>query len=182
MIIIYCVNKSFQNINITGLTLALLAIQLLLACSDQSTSRKKETGKENKPEALPVVYKKPPSSFNDTLIIDTKSAVFYNPDSLQLEKIKAIRKKDAYETEEHYCIYLMRNAHTLIKKSWPQIHIIETSGARYLLFIKSDDNKICIDLNTKGDMCGIFLFDGKKEPELIDMMNIDTALGFYFKK
>jgi hypothetical protein len=31
-------------------------------------------------------------------------------------------------------------------------------------------------------MCGIFLFDGKKEPELADMMNIDTALGFYFEK
>jgi hypothetical protein len=36
-------------------------------------------------------------------------------------------------------------------------------------------------LDTKEEMFGILLFDRKKEPELVDMMNIDTALGFYFR-
>jgi hypothetical protein len=68
-----------------------------------------------------------------------------------------------------------------LKKYWPRIHVIETSEYRYLLFIKTDNSRVCVDLNNKDDMCGIFLFDRKKEPELIDMMNIDTALGFYFR-
>jgi hypothetical protein len=76
----------------------------------------------------------------------------------------------------------MRNARMVLKKYWPKVRIIETSKARYLLFIKADKSKKCIDLNSKNDICGIFLFDNKKDPELIDMMNVDTALEFYFNK
>ena len=177
-----CMNKNFQQTGIAGLIIVLLALQHLSACLGGGNSRKKEPGKENSPEASSGVYKKPPSGYNDTLIIDTKSAVFFNSDSLQMEKIKAIRKKDDFETEEHYCIYLMKNAQLLLKKHWPQIHIIETSMARFLLFIKQDKSKQCIDLNSKGDMCGIFLFDRKKDPAFIDMMNLDTELAFYFSK
>ena len=129
-----------------------------------------------------VIKTKPPSSFSDTLLIDRPTAVFYNPDSIQMRKIKEQSSKNAYETDVHNCFYLMRNARRVIKKYWPRVHIIETSVNRYLLFIKSDKTKTYIDLDSKGDMCGIFLFNGKKEPELADMMNIDTALGFYFEK
>jgi hypothetical protein len=108
--------------------------------------------------------------------------VFYNPDSLQLAKIKAISKKEIYETQVHNCLFLMRNARIVLKKYWPKIRIIETKTNRFLLFQKADKRVTCIDLNREGDMCGIFLFDGKKEPELADMMNIETALGFYFDK
>ena len=154
---------------------------LLTGCTDRG-SKKDKTGQQETIPPIPVRYKKPPSSFSDTLVIDNMSAVFYNPDSLQLDKIKAISKKEIYETEVHNCFFLMRNARIVLKKNWPKIHIIETKTNRYLLFTKADKRNTCIDLNTQGDMCGIFLFDGKKEPELADMMNIDTALGFYFKK
>jgi hypothetical protein len=155
---------------------------LLTGCIDTGSPKKNNTGQQKTIPPSPVQYKKPPASFNDTLVINNMSAVFYNPDSLQLDKIRAISKKENYETEVHNCFYLMRNARIVLKKYWPKIHIIETKTNRYLLFIKNDKNKTCIDLNSKGDMCGIFLFDGKKEPELADMMNIDTALGFYFDK
>jgi hypothetical protein len=144
---------------------------------------KKNISTENTQEQKDTIIKrKPPSSFSDTLTIHFPSAVFYNPDSLQLLKIKEITAKNDYETDVHNCFYLIRNARIVLKKYWPQIHIIETSKARYLLFIRADKTQTCIDLNTKGDMCGMFLFDGKKEPEPADMMNIDTALGFYFKR
>lgn len=133
-------------------------------------------------EQGPGKISKSPSSFNDTLIIDSPSAVFYFPDSLQLEKIKGTMKKDVFESEEHSFYYQMRNAHNVLKKYWPKIRVVETSESRFLLFIKKDKKRTLIDLNSKGDMCGLFLFDGKKEPELADMMNIDTALGFYFTR
>ena len=91
-------------------------------------------------------------------------------------------EKDAFASEEHNCFYQMRNARTVLKKYWPRIRIIETSGNRFLHFIKSDKKQALVDLNSKGDMCGLFLFDGKKEPEPADMMNIETALGFYFSR
>jgi hypothetical protein len=127
-----------------------------------------------------TIRRKPPGSFTDTLTVHYPSAIFYNPDSLQLLKIKGIAPTNEYETEVHNCFYLMRNARMVLKKYWSKIHIIETSANRCLVFVKADKTITTIDLDSKGDICGLFLFDGKKEPELADMMNIDTALGFYF--
>ena len=149
------------------------------SCINTGSPKKNKT--EIPANSHAVQNKKPSSSFSDTLVINKISAVFYNPDSLQLNKIQAITKKELYETDVHNCFYLMRNARMVLKKYWPHIHIIETSEYRYLLFIKADNSQTCIDLDTQQDMCGILLFDRKKEPELIDMMNVDTALGFYFK-
>jgi hypothetical protein len=146
----------------------------------------KETpAKKNKPvppaERL-VTYTKPASSFTDTLTINVRAAVFYNPDSDQLQRIKAVKDLKDFSSDEHNCFYLMRNARMVLKKYWPSVQIIEISKARFLHFIRPDKTSKCIDLDRNGDMCGVYLFDRKKEPELADMMNIDTALEFYFHK
>jgi hypothetical protein len=141
---------------------------------------KKNNPPGNNPEHKDTIRRKPPASFSDTLTIHYPTAVFYNPDSLQLRKMEAVTEKREYETEVHNCFYLMRNARNVLKQYWPKIQVIETSAHRYLLFVKADKTTTTIDLDKIGDICGIYLFDGKKEPELNDMMNIDTALGFYF--
>ena len=159
-----------------------LISSLFVVCTDRPASRKDNAGQKKADSLTLVTYKKPPASFDDTLVIVGLVAVFYNPDSLQLGKIKAISKKENYETDVHNCFYLMQNARMVLKQHWPKVNIIETKKNRYLVFIKKDRSQALIDLNSQGDMCGLFLFDGRKEPELADMMNIDTALGFYFGK
>src|SRR6476659_5129881 len=171
-----------ENLSKTTLLRVFLLIVVFIqfySCINTGSSKKNKT--EIPANSHAVQYKKPSSSFSDTLVINKISAVFYNPDSLQLNKIQAITKKELYETDVHNCFYLTGNARMVLKKYWPHIHIIETSEYRYLLFVKADNSQTCIDLDTQQDMCGIFLFDRKKEPALIDMMNVDTALGFYFK-
>lgn len=157
----------------------LMLIIFFVSCSN---GNEKNNSVKNTAEKKDTTPGKPPSNLSDTLVIDFPSVVFYNPDSLQLEKIKKIVTQNEFSTEVHNCFYLMRNARNVLKQYWPKIHIIETSKNRYLLFVKTDKTKSVIDLDSKGDMCGIILFNGKKEPELADMMNIDTALGFYFEK
>ena len=170
--------KLFSQPGLSGWLFCFLFI-FMLSCRNQP---KKIIPSETKEEFKDTLRKKPASSYSDSLTIDFPSAVFYNPDTLQLLKIKETTPKNDYETNVHNCFYEMRNARIVLKNYWPQIHIIETLNNRYLLFVKLNKNISCIDLNTKGDMCGLFLFDGKKEPELVDMMNIETALGFYFAK
>ena len=173
----------FTNINPVFCIITSLIIPVLfLGCPGSGTPKKNKQQEQKQPAAITDVYKKPPSSFNDTLIIKDKSAVFYQADSLQLERIKAITEKMVYENNIHDCFYQMRNARIVLNKYWPLIQIIETSNARYLLFINADKSRACIDLNTQNDQCGIFLFDDRKKPRLADMMNIDTELGFYFSK
>ncbi|MEO7983924.1 MAG: hypothetical protein ABI688_07575 [Bacteroidota bacterium] len=165
-----------------GFGSALFLLLFLTGCSHPGTSPKRKLQEPGVPVNAPATYKKPPAGTNDTLIISGNSAVFYNPDSMQREKIKEISSRENFETTDHNCVYLALNARMVLKRSWPRIRIVETSANRYLLFVKDDKTGTCIDLNSKGDMCGLFLFDGKKVPELVDMMNIDTALGFYFEK
>ena len=155
---------------------------VFIGCSGNGNTEGRSKKEEQKTEADPVGYKKPPSSFGDTMIITGNSAVFYNSDSLQLKKIKAITELPVYESNVHDCFFQMRNARMVLKQYWPQVHITETPEHRYLLFVKADNTNTCIDLNHKNDMCGIFLFDGTKEPELVDMMNIETVLHYYFTK
>jgi hypothetical protein len=115
-------------------------------------------------------------------MVTSRSVVFYSPDSLQMVKIKAVNEKNIFAMITHDCHFQMENARTELKKDWPGLKIIEASNERYLLFMRSDKTKICIDLNDKNDICGIFLFDPLKTPVLVDMPNIDTELGFYFVK
>jgi len=160
------------------LAVFMLTIVLNLSCSDSSRSGRVPNEIDNNK----LTKNKPPSSFSDTITINFPAAVFYNPDSLQREKIKALFTRMEFESTVHECFYQMRNAQMSLKEYWPQIRIIETSKARFLLFIKSDHGKIYVDLNTKTEMCGLFLFNQVKDPQLADMTNIGTELDFYFLK
>lgn len=171
--------KSNYKSTIIKLSVIVLAAGTSFACTF-TTDHKNDTVRETDAIAKPV--SKPPSSFTDTLSINSVAAVFYTPDSIQLEKIKAANKKEIFESMSHEYFFQMNNARLLIKRDWPKIKIIECSKFRYLLFIKKNGTKTCIDLNTKNDMSGIILFDGQQSPEFADMMNIDSDLGFYFKK
>lgn len=174
--------RIIHNKQIYGIGTAFIYLIFLFACSNPGTSDKNNLQEQKKSEAPGVVYRKPPSSFGDTIVITSNAAVFFNPDSFQLEKIKAVTKKMVYESNVHDCFYQMRNARMVLKKYWPKIRITEIFKARYLLFIKADKSKLFIDLNTQNDQCGTFLFDPRKTPLLVDMMNIGTELDFYFKK
>lgn len=133
---------------------------MLMACSDKT---------------------KPPSTYNDIAEIDYPAAVFYSPDSVQLQKIKEITDPGVFESTMHDCFYQMRNARGVIKKYYPHIKIVEVSKVRYLLFKKTGPGER-IDLNEKNDPCGLFLYDGNQPARLVDMTNIDSELRFYFSK
>ena len=155
-----------------------IIVVMVWSCSPSSEKNYKVEKKDQGPAHK--IAKKPPSSFDDTVIIDRESAVFYNPDSLQLEKIRLVNEKRVYKTLTHDCFYMMQNARNVLRQHWPRIRIVEVMKARWLLFVKKDKSKICIDLNARNYICGLFLFDPKKDPEPVDMPNVDTFLGFYF--
>lgn len=175
-------NKRFSNKKIYGVEICGAIMLFMFNCSCSEISETNIPQEVKTPQGKHLIIKKPGSSFSDTIIVAANSAVFYNPDSLQMQKIKAINEKDIFDMITHDCHYQVQNAHEVLKKYWPKIKIIEASRARYLLFVKKDKRELCIDLNNKNDICGLFLFDGKKDPVLTDMPNIDTDLGFYFSR
>lgn len=149
---------------------------LLNSCSSPAP----KTAADKKADSVLAVPTKPPSNYSDTLVVNQPSAVFYYPDSLQLEKIKVLTEKWVFEGITHDFLYSMRNAQIVLKKSSPSIKIIEAKKVRYLLFRKLNHESVYIDLDTKMDPYGLYLFDKEKDPQLVDMMNIETELWNYF--
>lgn len=163
----------------------ILCIGILLYCLSGFSCTHSSTGENAKQEKLSdqhQPYQKPPTRFIDTLVINKASAVFFAPDSAQLEKIKQATGVGAFESNMHEFEFLTKTARIVIQRNMPHLHIYEATHHRYLLFVKNDSNSICIDLDTKSDPYGLFFFDNKKDPLYADLANIDTDLGFYFAK
>jgi len=141
--------------------------------------------------ALPVFSCSNPSAGNnndragnpaDTLMISQPSAIFFTADSLQREKLKARLGENPFEGADHECFYQMKNARTSLKEHWPQIRIYEVTDTIVLLFQREDGQKPFIDLRTKNDLCGLYLFNRKQDPVPADMMGIGTSLERYFTR
>ena len=84
-----------------------------------------------------------------------------------------------YEGSMHEFFYQMRNAKSVIKKTWPWLSVIELKNHRFITFVKSNGKADCIDLNNKNDVYGLFVFNGRKSPLFVDMTNIETVVSFY---
>ena len=154
---------------------------LSLTASCRSNSSHDDKEKDSSSSSQPA-HIKPPSTFHDTLQIDFSAAVFYLPDSLQLEKIKELTDSPIFEAAMHEYFFQMKNARMSINRDWPRLKIVEAKNVRFLQFQGKHNDSTYIDLDTRDDSHGLILFQPGKKPHYADMMNIDTELGFYFKK
>lgn len=162
------------------LAIYILSVLLLIfSCNSNCGQKNKEA--KSPSVTLPAITK-PPANFQDIIEINFPAAIFYHPDSLQLEKIKEITAPAVFDATTHEYFYQMRNARISIKRDWPEVKIVEAKNVRFLVFREKGKDPVFIDLNTRNDPYGLFLFQPGKKPYLADMMNVDTELGFYFKK
>ena len=153
-------------------------LSLTVSCSNNSARNKEESTSLSRQQG----HTKPPSNFMDTMQIDFPAAVFYIPDSLQLMKIKELTDSTVFEAAMHEYFFQMKNARMSISRDWPRLKIVEAKNVRFILFNGKDNDSTYIDLNTRNDSHGLILFHPGKKPHYADMMNIDTELGYYFKK
>jgi hypothetical protein len=144
-------------------------LSILISCNQKQNSTAKET-------TQPL---KIPSSFNDTFVIRTPAAVFYGPDSLQLEKMKASIRPSEFDATQHEFYYLQKNARNLIREFNPTVPVLEVTNKRYLLFAANGVVDTCLDLNNYFDAYGLFLYQPAKMPHLTDMANIDRELAMH---
>jgi hypothetical protein len=163
-----------NRINITATCLFLLV--LLMSCN-QDPSRNGEADQQEKP----VIVTKPPATGNDSLVINTPGVVIFEPDSLQLVKIRQITKKEIFESGIHEFEFQSYTVKNYIKKNRPDLKILEAKNFRYLVFINSNDEREIIDLNQVADPWGMFLFNASKSPRRADMMSVDSEIPNFFK-
>src|SRR5947208_1290690 len=108
-----------------------LPVLLVLSCADGRQTKPSVNTDSKKNE----VKSKPPATYQDTLTITDSAAVFYNPDSLQLEKIKLVTDAGAFESKMHEFYFLRKTAKAIITQHFSWLKMIEAKNVRYLLFV-----------------------------------------------
>ena len=115
----------------------------------------------------------------DTLIIDRKAAVFYSPDSIQIEKRKKeIGEDDFYVGADDYLNYLQTSQDFLVSVKLP---ILDAKDKKYLKFIINDKSQTVIKLDTLPELWGIYFFNPGKKEKLVDMTMIYEEYNNYFR-
>lgn len=163
------------------LTLLNSVLILITIISCKPTIRPAKDLKDTR-ESHPVQQIKPSSSYQDSLSIDARSTVFYQPDSLQLERIKSVTDPGIFEGSMHEYFFQQRNAQIEIKRDYPDLKIIHSQNVRFLVFRKNNNTSEVIDLNKFNDAYGLFIFDPDSIPVLVDMTNLGSAIYPYFYK
>ena len=162
----------------TSLTSIFLCLAcFILSCADAEEGEIEAVEMESKVQEL-----KPGSSFQDTLHVKLRSAIFYEPDSLQLATIKEVTPKNVYESSMHEYEYQFRNAKNLLNLYWKDVKILEAKNIRYLHFYLLDGGKQTIDLDKFNDAFGLFVFDPTKPPRPIEMTNAGSLIPDYFER
>lgn len=120
-----------------------------------------------------------PSKTTDTLIINNKSAVIFEPTENSINKRKKeIGEEVFYIGADDYLFYLDQSI-TFLEKQ--EINIVQTKNNRILKFISKDKSETIINLNSEEEIWGIYLFDPKWKPKKIDMTATEEEFKEYLK-
>jgi hypothetical protein len=114
----------------------------------------------------------------DTLTIDRKAAVFYQPDSLQIERrMKEVGDADFRAGVDDYIYYVNTSAEYLEKEGLP---VIDAKNKKYLKFVLADKQVQVIKLDTLEELWGMYLFDPRKKAYAADMTTIEDEYKNYY--
>lgn len=140
--------------------------------SSADTTQKDDTLKEQ-------MALQPSPLHSDTLIIDRQAAVFYQPDSLQIEKrMKEVGEADFRAGADDYIYYVNTSVEYLEKKGLP---VLDAKNKKYLKFVLTGKQHQFIKLDTLEELWGIYLFDPKKSVYAADMTIIEDEYKSYYK-
>lgn len=114
----------------------------------------------------------------DTLVVDAKAAVFYQPDSLQIEA----RKKEAGEEDfragmDDYLYYMNQSWQYLEGQRLP---VLDAKGTKFIKFVTANGIQL-VRLDTLSELWGVYLFDPSKGAYKADMTAVEAEYKNYYK-
>ena len=116
---------------------------------------------------------------NDTLVIENRSAIIYEPTDKRINKLKKeFGEEDFYTSADDYLFYLNESNKYLESQ---KMKIVMTKNDKVLKFILADKSVTTIKLDLEKEIWGIYLFDPKQQPKRIDMTAIDEEYKEYIK-
>ena len=171
-----------------GHTLKLIVLLSLTIASCADSSHKETTSIKSSQEDITfqtdtthrILTASPTNSANnDTLIVDRQTAVFIEPDNLQIEKRKKqVGEEDFYTGADDYLFY-MNAAHEFLDSF--KLTILNAKDKKFVKFIHSDKTQQIIGLDKLDELWSIYFFDPTKKAKQVDMTMIVEEYKSYFK-
>lgn len=149
-------------------------IFLLAACKGKSskTDEPATDTTASKSRVTPVTGK-------DTLVVDKTSAVYFIPDSNQMEAWKKkVGEQDFATVADDWSSYMNGASEYIQTTTTP---VIDASGKKVIVFVKQGGGMTAVGLDTLSNYWGYYLFDPAKEPHYADITMIQEAYKNYFK-
>lgn len=117
---------------------------------------------------------------SDTLIVNTKAAVFFFQDSTQIE----LRKKNTNE-EEFYigaddAMYYLSVAREFVDSA--KLNKIELTHEKFIKFIEQNKTQTLIKIDTLKALCGVYFFEPSKKPYQINLTIPEEEYKTYYKQ
>lgn len=165
-----------------SLTIFVLLCTLAISSCTFNDSTKEENVKEihSLPDLAirPIVSDSSPLNA-DTLIVTSKAAVFYQPDSVQIERrMKEVGEEEFRMGMDDYLFY-MNESWTYLKQQG--IPVVEARSKKWIKFISANNKIQLVRLDTVPELWGVYLFDPAKSPYPADMTNMEEAYRSYYK-
>lgn len=111
-------------------------------------------------------------------IIDTKCAIFKNPDSKEVEKMKEEYGEDFYVVADDNIFYTSESKTFLDSMKLKQVYLTEN---RYVQFIDNKGNSIYFDLKGKYSLpWNLLFFDPVKGLKIVDMTNTSAEYEDFY--
>ena len=115
----------------------------------------------------------------DTLRVTKVAAVFYEPDSVQMEaRKKEIGEENFIIGADDYLFYLQTASEYLEKQRVP---LVPAQNKKFVQFIGANNQVTLVRLDTLPELWGIFIFDPGKLPKAIDMTNVEEEYKTYYQ-
>ena len=116
----------------------------------------------------------------DTLTIAKTAAVFYQPDSLQIQKrMKQVGETDFRIGMDDYIYSVNTSVEFLQKQGLP---VLDAKNRKYLKFVSADKKFQLIKLDTLQELWGMYLFDPDKKPHYADITGIEEDYKTYYSR
>ncbi len=156
------------------LIISTLTIIFFTACGGKADKKVTPGTDTTAKSATPVVMNN-----HDTMVIDKNAAVYYLPDSNQMDKWKLkVGEKDFATVADDWSSYMNSSSEYLKTTNLP---VEDATGKKVLKFIKADKSVTLVGLDTLSNFWGYYLFSTAKEPQFADIIMMEESYKKYFK-
>lgn len=121
------------------------------------------------------------TNFNtDTLFVTGRVAVFYEPDTLRIQKRKKEVGDQEFNTGAGDYLYYMHLSREFIDSV--KLPILTTKNKKYIKFILNDSSMQLVIIDTLPELWGVYFFEPSKKSKNVDIISIAEEYCNYFKQ